>query len=103
MQSALIEELFKAFDSKLFNMAVQIVLVTAVGLYIREMSTRVVNFLKLKMSDMGRGTEIEFQGKKGQIETIGFREVEIHLEAGGYLLVPVDKFVVTPKVIYLKR
>ena len=102
MQSQLIQELFSAFDSKIFNMAVQVIIIGAIGFYIKELSSRIVNFLKLRMSDLGRGTRITVLGETGKIERIGFSEVEVHLRGPEKLfLIPVDKFISSAKIIHM--
>lgn len=103
MQSILMNELFNSFDSKIFNMAVQVVVMAAIGLYLKEISSRIVDFMKLKMSDLGRGTRIEILGKSGHIESISFKEVEINLGDDKLLLIPVEKFVKSEKIIYMRK
>lgn len=99
MQSDLLNELLSTVDTKIFTLVLQLIVVGAIFMWIKDMNTRVVSFMKLKMSDFGRGTQIKIDGQKGHIHYIGFNEVEIDLGGGDTLLVPVDKFINSSKVI----
>lgn len=98
-QSALINELLGTMDAKIFSLVLQLILVGAVVMWIKDVTSRVVNYYKLKMSDFGRGTNIKVEGFLGQIHRIGFSEVEIILDEGDTLLIPVERFVKATKTI----
>ena len=99
MYSELINQLTGNFDDKLLRLALHIILVGAVGMGIKDLTTKVYQFISLKLSDFGRGTRIEVGGKTGQIIKIGFSEVEIELDDGGTFLIPVSSFSKSNKTI----
>jgi len=103
MQSDLLNDLINTVDTKIFTLVVQMIVVGAILMWIKDMNGRIVNFLKLKMSDFGRGTKIEILGKEGYIHNVGFNEVEIDLGDDSTMLVPVEKFIKTSKVIITRR
>jgi hypothetical protein len=103
MESQLLNELFSTIDTKVFNIVLQLIIVGAIVMWVKDMNGRVVNYLKLKMSDFGRGTKVKVAGYEGYIHSIGFNEVEILVDGDQTLLVPVDVFIRSTKVIITKR
>jgi len=99
MQSELLNDLLSTVDSKIFNLVLQLILVGAITMWVKDMSGRVTDWFKLKMSDMGRGTFVEIDGYAGYIERIGFDEVEIKVNEHTTVLVPVAKFISSIKAI----
>jgi hypothetical protein len=81
----------------------QLIIVGAILLYIKDLNNRIMNFYKLKMSDFGRGTRIKIGGVEGNISHIGFSEVEIALGDDEIMLIPVDKFVSSTKIISMEN
>ena len=103
MQSEILNDLLSTIDSKLFYMVLQLILVGAVTMWVKDMSGRVADWFKLKMSDMGRGTYVRIEGYAGYIERIGFDEVEIRVDEETTLLVPVARFITLSKTISTRR
>ena len=103
MQSELLNDLLSTVDSKIFNLVLQLILVGAVTMWVKDMSGRVTDWFKLKMSDMGRGTFVKIDGYEGYIERIGFDEVEIKVDEHTTLLIPVAKFISSSKAISTHR
>ena len=100
MYSELINELLSNFDTKLLKLAINLVLVGAVGMGIKDVTAKFYQYLALKLSDFGRGTRLDVGGKTGQIQRIGFTEVEIQLDDdSGTFLIPVSKFAKSDKII----
>jgi hypothetical protein len=102
MQGELLEALLGTIDSKIFTLVLQLIVVGAVFMWIKDMNTRVVNYLKLKMSEFGRGTKIKIDGFEGHLRHIGFNEVEITLSEDETLLIPVESFIKAKKVIVVQ-
>jgi len=103
-QSQLMNELLSTMDMKIFSLVLQLIVVGATVMWIKDVTGKIVNYFKLKMSDFGRGTHIKVEGYEGQIHKIGFVEVEIALAEEDTLLIPVERFVKTTKVIlHLKK
>lgn len=103
MESKIVLDLLEAIDSKIFQLVLQLIIVGAIIIYIKDFNSRVVNYYKLKMSDLGRGTKIIFDRTAGYINKISFNEVEIETEDGGLMLIPVDKFIKSSKIIYMNN
>ena len=99
MQSNLLVDLMDMLNLKVFQIVVQLIIVGAIFLWIKDMNERVVNYFKLKLSDFGRGTQIKIDGYEGFIHSIGFNEVEITIDDNRTLLMPVNKFIKASKVI----
>jgi len=99
MQSELLNELLSTMDSKIFGLVLQLIVVGAIFMWIKDMNTRVVDYMKLKMSDFGRGTKVKLDGYEGYIHSIGFNEVEIIIDENSTLLIPVERFMKASKVI----
>ena len=99
MQSELLNELLSTMDSKIFGLVLQLIVVGAIFMWIKDVSGRVMNYYKLKMSDFGRGTKVKLEGYEGFIHHIGFNEVEIVIDAESTLLMPVERFMKASKVI----
>jgi len=99
MESQLIGDLVSTIDLKIFNIVLQLIIVGAILLWIKDLNGRVVNFLKLKMSDFGRGTKVMIDGQEGYIHHIGFNEVEVTIDEYSTLLVPVERFIKANKII----
>lgn len=99
MESQLIGDLLSTIDVKIFNLVLQLIVVGAIILWIKDLNGRVVNYLKLKMGDFGRGTKIEIDGYQGYIHHVGFNEVEIVVDEQSTLLIPVERFIKTSKII----
>lgn len=102
MQSELLNELLNVIDSKIFTLTLQLIIVGAVFMWIKNLNGQIVDYYRLKMSDLGRGTKVEILGYEGFISRIGFNEVEITLDGDKTLLIPVDKFMQAPKVIVVQ-
>jgi len=103
MQGAILNELLSTMDAKMFNLAVQLLLFGAIGFWLKDMNSRIVNYYKLKMSDFGRGTKVLILGHEGFISRIGFNEVEITIDVDKTLFIPVNKFISTDKIIVAKQ
>jgi hypothetical protein len=99
MESALLNDLFGAIDAKIFQIVLQLIVVGAIIMWIKDFNGRVVNYYKLKMSDFGRGTRVRIDGMEGDMRQVRFTEVEIDLGNGCTLLMPVEKFIKSSKVI----
>ena len=99
MESALLNDLFGAIDAKIFQIVLQLIVVGAIIMWIKDMNGRVVDYLKLKMSDFGRGTKVKIEGYEGHIHHVGFNEVEITIDDQSTLLIPVQRFIKASKVI----
>lgn len=103
MQSELLGALLDTMDSKIFTLVLQLIVVGAIFMWIKDLSGRVMNFFKLRMGNFGRGTPIKIGGFEGRIHQIGFSEVEIHLDDDETLLMPVEKFMTSSKVIVANK
>ena len=101
MPSQLVNELLSTMDSKIFELVLQLIIVGAVIMYIKDLSNRVVNYYKLRTSNFSRGVSIIIDGKQGQINHIGFSEVEIILPDEYIMLIPVDRFMKSTKIIFM--
>lgn len=99
MQSELIKELLETMNTRLIGLMFQLVVGGAMVMWFKDMSSKILNYSKLKFSDFGRGTKIEIGGKTGYIIKVGFNEVEIEIDEGATMIVPVDNFVKSNKVI----
>lgn len=99
MPSQLVNELLATMDTKIFQLVLQLIIVGAIIMYIKDLNGRVANYYKLKMSDFGRGTKVKIDGKEGTISAVRFSEVEITLDEEHIMLVPVAKFVDSIKII----
>lgn len=102
MQGELLSDLLNTVDSKMFSLALQLIISGAVFMWIKDMSGRIVNYYKLKMSEFGRGTKIRIEGVEGYVRHIGFNEVEIILSEDETLLIPVARFMGQSKVIIVQ-
>ena len=103
MQSELLNELLNTMDTKIFSLVLQLIVVGAVVMWIKDLNGRIVNYYKLKMGDFGRGVKIVIDGVEGYIHHIGFNEVEVIVDENSTLLIPVDKFMKSSKIIVTKR
>lgn len=103
MQGQLLNELLSTMDSKMFNLVLQLIIVGAIFMWIKDMNGRVVNYIKLKMSDFGRGTKVKIGSETGYINRISFNEVEIVIDEDQTMFVPVEKFMNSTKIIVAKR
>ena len=99
MPSTLINGLLETMDAKIFQIVTQLVIGGALILYIKDMSNRILNYYKLRMSNFSRGVKIRIEGCEGQISHIGFNEVEIILDDDYIMLVPADRFMKSTKTI----
>lgn len=102
MQGELLNDLLNTVDSKMFTLVIQLIVVGAVFMFIKDLNGRIVNYLKLKMSEFGRGTKIQIDGYEGYVRHIGFNEVEMILDEDKTLLIPVDRFIRANKVIIVQ-
>ena len=103
MPSQLVNELLSTMDSKIFSLVLQLILTGSIIMFIKDITGRIVNFYKLRSSDFSRGVYIQIDGKEGQISHIGFNEVEIVLEDDYLMLVPVEKFMKSTKIIFMGK
>ena len=103
MQGELLAELLSTVNNQIFTLVLQLIITGAVFMWIKDMNSRIVNYVKLKMSDFGRGTQVVIDGKTGYINRISFNEVEIIIDEDQTLFIPVERFIGTPKIIVAKR
>ena len=103
MPSQLVNELLNTMDSKIFSLVLQLILTGSVIMFVKDITSRIVNYYKLKSSDFSRGVYIVIDGKEGQISHIGFNEVEIILKDDYLMLVPVEKFMNSTKIIFMGK
>ena len=101
MQGELLNDLLNTVDSKMFTLVLQLIVVGAIFMWIKDMNSRIVDYVKLRMSEFGRGTKVKVGGYEGHIARIGFNEVEIILNEDETLLMPVQKFSQSTKVIVI--
>jgi len=102
MQTEFINELMKSMNAQLLGLIVQLVLSGLVLMSVKDFSFKVLNYLKLRYSDFGRGTEIEIANKNGYIMHVGFNEVEIYLDENQTMFMPVENFIKANKVVIRK-
>lgn len=102
MQSALIEELLNIMNMKLFGIVLQLIIVGAILMWLKDFTGKILDFFKIKFSDFGRGTRLEICGKVGKIRKVGFSEVELEVTEGD-MIIPVNKFAKEVKVILNER
>lgn len=102
MQSQLLNDLLNTIDSKMFTLVLQLIVVGAIFMWIKDMNGRIVNYVKLKMSEFGRGTKIRVDGVEGYVRHIGFNEVEITISETETLLIPVERFMSASKIIIVQ-
>ena len=98
----LLAQLFNQVDGRIFILTLQIIATGAVAMYLKDLSSRLINFLKMKFSDFGRGTKVGFNGEVGYITQITFSHVEIRLSSERLFVVPISRFLAAPKIIYTK-
>lgn len=103
MQSEFIQELTRSLNAQLLSLIVQLVISGLVLMSIKDFTLKVLNFLKLRYSDFGRGTEIDVFGHNGYIMSIGFNEVEIYINEDRSLFIPVANFIKANKVIIRRK
>ena len=103
MPSQLVNELLNTMDAKIFSLVLQLIVTGAIIMFIKDITGRIVNFYKLRSSDFSRGVYIIIDGKEGQISHIGFNEVEIVLEDDYLMLIPVEKFMSSTKIIFMGK
>jgi len=99
MQSELVNELLQSLNAHLLTLVFQFVIVGLVLLSVKDFSAKILSFIQVKWSDLGRGTRVEIGGKIGDIERIGFSEIEIKLDKDKTLLIPTSNFIKANKVI----
>lgn len=99
MQSQFVEELLKSFNTQLLGMIAQLVISGLVLMSIKDFSLRVLDYLKLRYSDLGKGTEIVINGQAGNITKVGFNEVEIYLDEDRTLFMPLPNFIKSNKIV----
>jgi len=99
MQSELIQELLNIMNTKLLGLLLQLLLLGAILMYIKDISSKMLDYIKVKFSDFGRGTKIEINGRVGYIMGIGFNEVEIEIDEHTTMIIPVSNFVNSNKII----
>jgi len=102
MQSELIGALLETMDSKIFSLVLQLIVVGAIFMWLKDFNGRVVNYFKLRMSEFGRGTKVRIEGIEGYVRHIGFNEVEIVINENETLLMPVSRFMSISKVIIVQ-
>lgn len=102
MQSELLNALLDTMDSKIFTLVLQLIVVGAVFMWIKDLNGRIVNYIKLRMSEFGRGTKVKIEGYEGYLRHIGLDEVEIVLNENETLLMPVSRFMSSSKVIVIQ-
>jgi len=103
MQSELIGELLKSVNTQLVTIVFQFVVLSFVVMSIKDFSMKCMNYIKVRMSDLGRGTKVEIAGKVGYIQHVGFNEVEIQINDTTIMLIPLDNFIKANKVIMRER
>lgn len=99
MQGELLNDLLNTVDSKMFTLVLQLIVVGALFMWIKDMNGRIVDYVKLRMSEFGRGTKVKVDGYEGHIARIGFNEVEIIVNEDETLLMPVKRFSMATKII----
>lgn len=102
MQSEFIQELMQSLNAHLLGLIVQLVVSGLVLMSIKDFSLKILNYMKLRYSDFGRGTEIDVAGINGYIMDIGFNEVEIYIDEDRTMFMPVGNFIKANKVIVRK-
>jgi len=102
MPSQMINELLGTVDAKIFSLVLQLIVVGAVIMFIKDFTGRIVNYCKLKMSDFSRGIKIKIEGQEGYVRHIGFNEVEIEIDENRTMFIPVDKFIKSSKIITIE-
>mgnify|MGYP001552069057 CR=1 FL=1 len=97
-----LEQLINNFSADIFSIMFHIVITGAVVFYLKDLATRIVNYFKIKFSDFGRGTKVEFNGKVGYITKVGFSSIEIRIDDESIMIVPLARFLSLSKIIYTK-
>ena len=103
MQGELLTELLNTVNNQIFTLVLQLIVTGAIFMWIKDMNGRIVNFIRLKMSDFGRGTQVIIDGQTGYINRISFNEVEIIVDEDQTMFIPVERFIKSTKIIIAKR
>jgi len=103
VQSELLKELIESLDSRLFTLVFQFVIVGVFIMYLKDWMTKILDFIKVKWSDFGRGTKVEIDGHVGHIKHIDMMksEIEIKIDAETIMIVPISRFLKNTKIIHL--
>lgn len=99
MESQFIQELLKSLNTQLLAMIVQLVVVGLVLMSVKDFSMKLLDYINLRFSDLGKGTEIIIGGQEGNITKIGFSEVEIYLDEDRTLYMPLKNFMKSNKIV----
>jgi len=99
MQTEFINELTKSINAQLLGLIFQLVFSGLVLMSIKDFSLKILDYIKLRFSDFGRGTEIIINKNSGYIMNIGFNEVEIYLNEDSTLFMPLANFIKSDKII----
>ncbi len=97
-----LEQIIASMSIKILSVVIQVLMTAAVALYLKDLAARLINYLKMKFSDFGRGTKVEFGGKVGYITKVTFGEVEIRIDDESLMIVPIAKFLTQPKIIHTR-
>ena len=103
MGGQLVTDLMSVVNANIFELVIQMLVIGAVLLWIKQITGKIVTYYSLKMSNFGRGTKIKIDGYEGYIHNIGFSEVEIVIDGECTLLMPVDRFAKASKVIVVNE
>ena len=106
MQSQLITDLMSVVNANIFELVIQMLVIGAILLWIKDMTGRIVTYYNLRMSNFGRGTKIIVEGHEGFIYHVGFSQVEINLDdpdTNSTLLMPSDRFAKASKIIVVNN
>jgi len=99
MESQLITDLMGVVNANIFELVVQMLVIGAILLWLKDMTGRIVTYYNLRMSNFGRGTRVKVEGYEGYIHDVGFNQVEINIDENSTLLMPSDRFAKASKVI----
>ena len=95
-----LSKIIEHMSLEILALCFQVIGAGIIVLYVKDLTQRIVNFFKLRLSDFGRGTKVTVDRKTGWIVKAGFRNVEIRLSENSILLIPVDKFLKSSKIIH---
>ena len=99
MEKELLHNLINGLSAQLVWSLFQVVAISFIFLAIKDFASKLLVYLKLKFSDLGRGTKIEIDNYVGYISNLGFTEIEIEVDSHTTMIVPIKRFLNVSKII----
>ena len=100
MDKQLIQDVVNTISPELTWLFIQGFMALFIFSFMRNLSTAVANYLKLRFSLWGLNTKLNIEGKIGYIRDITFKEVIIHVSNKETMYIPIDRFLILTKTVY---